>query len=206
MALIERSICEFTEELSSKSPVPGGGGAAALAGALGIALGNMVGALTVGKKKYVHVESQILELNRESGKLRVELLELIAADAAAFQPLSQAYGIPKDDPDREQVMEAALTAAVKPPLDIMKSCAKALELIAAYARIGSVIAISDAGCAAALCRGALDSAALNVYINTKSMKDREKAAALNAQVAALLAEYRQKAQTIYDEIAGRLEN
>ncbi|MDR2664773.1 MAG: cyclodeaminase/cyclohydrolase family protein, partial [Oscillospiraceae bacterium] len=91
---------EFANALASSSPTPGGGGAAALAGALGVALGSMVGSLTLGKKKYADVQGDIERIMESAAALRGELLALIDGDAAAFEPLSRAYGIPKDDPSR----------------------------------------------------------------------------------------------------------
>lgn len=200
---MERDIQNFLAALASKAPTPGGGGAAALCGAVGIALGNMVGNLTLGKKKYAEVEEDIAALNAKAEALRADFLALIDADAAAFEPLSKAYGIPKDDPARGEVMEAALLAAVQPPLEIMRKCVKALELIAEYAAKGSALAISDAGCAAAITRAACEAAALNVFVNTKPMRDREKAGEINREANELL----QKcalAREIYDNVTGRL--
>lgn len=111
---MERTIEGFLAALASPAPAPGGGGAAALTGALGIALGNMVGNLTLGKKKYAAVEEELLALNAEAEKLREELLELIDEDARAFLPLSRAYAIPRDDPERGKIMEEALLRAVRP--------------------------------------------------------------------------------------------
>ena len=200
----EMNLNQFLEQLASAAPVPGGGGASALAGALGIALGNMVGSLTVGKKKYAAVEDEIRDLNEKAAALREELLCLVEKDAEVFEPLSKAYGIPKDDPGREEVMANVLKAAAEVPLAIMKKCCEALDLIAVYAEKGSVLAVSDAGCAASLCRAAMESAALNVYINTKSMADRSLADSMNQEVCAMLQEYSQKADAIYQSVSGRL--
>ena len=200
---MERDIQNFLAALASKAPTPGGGGAAALCGAVGVALGNMVGNLTLGKKKYAEVQEDIAALNAKAESLREDFLALIDADAEAFEPLSRAYGIPKDEPARGEVMEAALLAAVQPPLEIMRKCVKALELIAEYAAKGSALAISDAGCAAAITRAACEAAALNVFVNTKPMRDREKAGEINREANELL----QKcalAREIYDNVTGRL--
>lgn len=108
---MERDVGKFLAALASAAPAPGGGGAAALCGALAIALGNMVGNLTLGKKKYAGVQDDITALNARAESLRLDFLALIDADAAAFEPLSRAYGIPKDDPGRAEIMEAALLRA-----------------------------------------------------------------------------------------------
>ena len=200
---MEKNVDKFLETLASSAPTPGGGGAAALCGAVGVALGNMVGNLTLGKKKYAEVQEDIAALNAKAESLREDFLALIDADAEAFEPLSKAYGIPKDEPARGEVMEAALLAAVQPPLEIMRKCVKALELIADYAAKGSALAISDAGCAAAITRAACEAAALNVFVNTKPMRDREKAGEINREANELL----QKcalAREIYNNVTGRL--
>ena len=201
---MEKNVDKFLAELASSAPTPGGGGAAALCGALGIALGNMVGNLTLGKRKYADVQEDIQALNAEAEALRADFVTLIDADAEAFAPLSRAYGIPKDDPSRAEVMETALKRAAEPPLEIIRKCAEALDLIAEYAAKGSALAISDAGCAAALCGAAMESAALNVKINTKSMKNRSVADNINAEMNELLQKYLALSQEIYNDVSGRL--
>ena len=201
---MEKNVEKFLEALASSAPTPGGGGAAALTGALGIALGNMVGNLTLGKKKYAGVQEDIAALNQRAEALRADFVALVDADAEAFEPLSRAYGIPKDDPARAEVMEAALKRAAEPPLEIMRKCAEALDLIAEYAAKGSALAISDAGCAAALAIAAMKAAALNVRINTKSMADREAASEMNAEAAGLCEKYEKEAEEIYQNVYGRL--
>lgn len=201
----EMNLDNFLEQLASNAPVPGGGGASALVGALGIALGNMVGSLTVGKKRYADVEEEIIALNEKADALRKELLELVEKDAEVFEPLSKAYGIPKDDPTRDTVMAKVLKEAAEVPLAIMRKCCEALELISVYGEKGSRLAVSDAGCGASMCRAALESAALNVYINTKSMKDRELAEKMNREVSEMLEKYGQMAAEIYETVAKGLK-
>ena len=201
---MEKNIDKFLAELASSAPTPGGGGAAALCGALGIALGNMVGSLTLGKKKYADVQEDITALNSRAEALRADFAALIDADAEAFAPLSRAYSIPKDAPGRDEIMESALLRAAEPPLEIMRKCAEALDVIAAYAAKGSALAVSDAGCAAALCGAALQAAALNVRINTKSMKNRATAEEIDAETDELLQKYSTIAQEIYKRVYGRL--
>lgn len=201
---MEKNIDKFLEALASSAPTPGGGGAAALCGALGIALGNMVGSLTLGKKKYADVQEDIAELNAKAEALRAGFVALVDADAEAFAPLSRAYAIPKDDPARDEIMEPALLRAAEAPLEIMRKCAEALDLISGYAAKGSALAISDAGCAAALCGAAMEAAALNVKINTKSMKNRAVADNINAEMNELLQKYVALSQEIYNDVSGRL--
>lgn len=201
---MEKNVDRFLETLASSAPTPGGGGAAALCGALGIALGNMVGSLTLGKKKYADVQEDIAELNAKAEALRAGFVALVDADAEAFAPLSRAYSIPKDDPARDEIMEPALLKAAEAPLEIMRKCAEALDLISGYAAKGSALAISDAGCAAALCGAAMEAAALNVKINTKSMNNRAVADNINAEMNELLQKYFVRSQEIYNDVSGRL--
>lgn len=198
------SLEQFSAKLASAAPTPGGGGAAALAGALAAALGNMVGSLTVGKKKYADVEDRIIELNAASEELRLKLLAQMDEDAKAFEPLSKAYGIPKDDPNRDQVLEECLHAAAEPPMNILRLSCEAAELIAEYGEKGSRLVISDAGCAAALVEGAIRSAALNVAINTRLMKDREYAEAMNKELDELVEKYVPLAEKTFEDVYGGL--
>ena len=190
MEMMERTCSQFLAELASKAPTPGGGGTAALVGAAGVALGNMVGNLTTGKKKYAAVEEKIQALNAKAETLRKELEALVQEDAEAFAPLAAAYGLPKDTPeqaaDKERVMETALTRAALVPIKIMQKCLEGITLAYSYAVDGSTMAISDAGCAAVLCKAALQAASLNVFVNTKLMANREFATALEHTAEQLL--------------------
>ena len=190
MEMMERTCSQFLAELASKAPTPGGGGTAALVGAAGVALGNMVGNLTTGKKKYAAVEEKIQALNAKAETLRKELEALVQEDAEAFAPQAAAYGLPKDTPeqaaDKERVMETALTRAALVPIKIMQKCLEGITLAYSYAVDGSTMAISDAGCAAVLCKAALQAASLNVFVNTKLMTNREFATALEHTAEQLL--------------------
>ena len=202
MDMTMESCRKFVEVLASDAPAPGGGGAAALVGAIGTALGNMVGSLTVGKKKYADVEAEILALKAKCDALQKELLDQVEADEKGFVPLSRAYGIPKDDPNRETVLEEATLTACGVPVHIMELCCEALETISVFAAKGSRLAVSDAGCAAVCVKAALQAASLNVFINTKTLKDREKAEELNAKCLGMLERY----GTMADEIFGTVKD
>ena len=199
---------EFVEVLASKAPVPGGGGASALVGAIGTALGNMVGSLTVGKKKYADVEEEMYELKGKADALQKELLHLIERDAEVFEPLSKAYGIPRnteeEKAEKARVMEIVLKDACSVPMEIMERCCEAIDLIEVFAEKGSTLAISDAGVGATFCKAALEGASLNVFINTKSMKNREYADELNKKADKMLSVYTKKAEEIYQSVAARL--
>ena len=204
MKFIDQTVASFTQELASPAPVPGGGGASALAAAIGISLGDMVGELTVGKKRYADVEEDIRLLMERSQALRIRFLELVDADAEVFAPLAKAYGIPKDDPNRAQVMEEALRTACSVPMDIMRACAQALDIIEEFAAKGSKLAISDAGCGAILCKAAMQAASLNVFINTKSMKDRDCAVALEEEANALLTKYTALGDSVFETVVNKI--
>ena len=210
MEMMEKSCGQFLAELAGKAPTPGGGGASALVGAAGVALGNMVGSLTVGKKKYAAVEADIQALNARAETLRGELEALVQADAEAFAPLAAAYGLPKDTPEqaahKAAVLEKALDAACAVPLQIMEKCAEGIALAEEYAAKGSVMAVSDAGCAAALCKAALQAASLNVFINTKLMADRSRADVLDAKADNMLNEFVPRADAVFASVMQKLRN
>ena len=191
---------KFVEVLASDAPAPGGGGAAALVGAIGTALGNMVGSLTVGKKKYADVQDEIIDLKAKCDALQKELLDQVEADEVNFLPLAKAYGIPKDDPNRDQIMEEAIVIACSVPMKIMELCCQAIEYIAVFAAKGSRLAVSDAGCGAVCCKAALQAASLNVFINTKTLKNREVAEQMNAKANAMMDKYCAMADEIFGEV------
>ncbi len=207
MKFADKSCTEFVNVLASKEPVPGGGGASALAGAIGIALGSMVGSLTLGKKKYADVEEDIRTLMAKADEIRARMIRLIDRDAEVFEPLAKAYGMPKETPEEQaekaRVMEIVLKDACDVPLEIMRAACDAIEAIAEFAAKGSKLAISDAGCAASVCRASLESAALNVFINTKAMADRERAERINKEANEMLDKYVAKADAIYQDVRGR---
>ncbi|MCR5000086.1 MAG: cyclodeaminase/cyclohydrolase family protein [Lachnospiraceae bacterium] len=188
----ETRIQQFIEELSSDAPTPGGGGASGLVAACGMALGNMVLSLTTGKKKYAEFQPEIESLIAKANKLTEQLLLDVDADAKAFLPLSEAYGLPKTTPEeityREKVMEEALVVASEAPLHMMDDIMQAMHLIHRIAEIGSRLAISDAGVGIQCCMAAIRGASLNVFINTNLMKNRDVAADMNHRADSLLAE------------------
>ena len=194
------SCREFVSVLASDAPAPGGGGAAALVGAIGTALGNMVGSLTVGKKKYAAVEEEIIALKAKCDDLQKQLLDQVEADEVNFLPLAKAYGIPKDDPNRDKVLEEATIIACSTPMHIMELCCEAIEAISVFAAKGSRLAVSDAGCGAVCCKAALQAASLNVFINTKSLKNREVVEEMNAKANGMLDKYCAMADEIFASV------
>ena len=200
MDMTMESCRKFVEVLASDAPAPGGGGAAALVCAIGTALGNMVGSLTVGKKKYADVEAEIIALQGKCSALQKELLDQVEADEKGFVPLAKAYGIPKDDPARAETLEKATVTACQVPVRIMELCCEAMEAIAVFAAKGSRLAVSDAGCAAVCVKAARQAASLNVFINTKTLKDRALAEEMNARCLGMLETYGAMADGIFETV------
>ena len=200
MEMNDLSCAQFLAQLASKAPTPGGGGTAALVGAAGVALGNMVGSLTVGKKKYADVEEEIKALMKECDDLQTQLLDQVPADAEGFVPLAKAYGIPKDDPTRAETLEKATIIACQVPMHIMELCCKSLDAIKVFADKGSRLAVSDAGCGAVIVKSALQAASLNVFINTKSLKNREVAEDMNRHANVMLNKYCSVADEIFNDV------
>lgn len=200
MDMTMESCRKFVEVLASDAPAPGGGGASALVGAIGTAMGNMVGSLTVSKKKYADVEAEILALKAKCDTLQTELLNQVEADEQGFLPLAKAYGIPRDAPNRDQILEEATLTACAVPVRIMELCCEAMEAIAVFAAKGSRLAVSDAGCAAVCVKAALQAASLNVFINTRTLKNREAAEEMNAKCLGMLDKYGAMADEIFETV------
>lgn len=200
MSFKNKTIAEFSEELASAAAVPGGGGAAALLASLAASLTSMVANLTKGKKYEAvaeEVQAEVVKLEA----LRLRFLQMIDEDAVAFEPLSKAYSLPRSTEEelqyRDAIMANALQEAAAAPLELMRVTAELIDHIELMSRIGSRIAISDAGVAASFAKAVLESALLNVYINTKLMKDRSAAAAMNAKAD----EYATKAELAAEILA-----
>ncbi|NLH01505.1 MAG: cyclodeaminase/cyclohydrolase family protein [Clostridiales bacterium] len=205
MSFSDLSVRSFTDVLASNEPVPGGGGASALVGAIGTALASMVGNFTTGKKKYSEFEPDIQRILAQAQELRNALLLQIDEDARCFEPLSKSYGIPKDDPQRDEVMENALRLACSAPLEIMKTAAKAIDLHSELAVKGSSLMLSDVGVGVLCCKSALMGASLNIFINSRLMKDTEYAHNLKSEAEALLSEYCALADRTYSTVLEKLK-
>lgn len=206
----KQAIHEFLDILSSKQPVPGGGGASALAGALGTALGLMVGNLTVGKKKYADVEEEVILMMEKLTSMQAEMVHLSDEDARVFAPLAAAYGLPSGTEEeklyKQAVMEENLLEASLVPLRVMELSVEILGILRELEQKGSVMAISDVGVAVQFIRTALTGAVMNIYINTKSMKDKEKAKEIDNQAIRFLSEGVVLADKIYTNVLQRLKS
>jgi len=200
----ECTINTFLVELSSKEPVPGGGGASAFIGAVGVALCSMVANLTSGKKKYVQYQSDIDSIISRTSESISNLLNLIEQDAEVFEPLSAAYGISKDDPNRYEILESALIKACSVPVEILKEMARVIDVVEQLSVKGSKLAVSDVGVAASACRSAIEGAIMNVYINTKLMKNRDYAVQINKEADAIFQDSVNRCSVIYKKVTDEL--
>lgn len=199
--MMEDMTCAgFASALASKESVPGGGGAAAYAGALAAALDGMVARFTTGKRAYADVEEDIQRIIGESDKACMRMMELVDEDAEGFFPLSQAYAIPRDDPGRDEVLERCTKQAIEAPFAMMRVACQVIRLAEELFKKGSKMLISDVGCAAALARASLEAAALSVAVNTSALRDGEYAKRINGECKEMLAEYPSRAQAVVDGV------
>ncbi len=203
MDMRDMTLDTFQKTLSSKAAVPGGGGAAALAAALGVSLGSMVGELTLGKPRYAPVQEEMTQLTQQAKDLADRFLSLIDEDAQAFLPLSRAYAIPREQAGRAEEKERCLRLAIEPPREMVRLCCRSISLLEKFAVMGSSLAVSDAAAGAALCRGALWAAAVNVKVNTKSLSDRAYADEINRETDQLTEQFSARADRLYDQICSR---
>ena len=204
----DKSIQIFLDELASKSATPGGGSVSALLGAQSAALTSMVCNLTLGKPKYAEVEVEMQILLQKSEALREKLTGLIKADVDVFNRLMAAYGLPKETEEekfaRTEAIQSVLKAATEVPLDCARACAEAIELSRCAANKGNLGVISDAGAAVMAGYGGLKSAALNVYINTGSLKDRQFAESKLTELETILKDIDVVVEDVYQTVKTKL--
>jgi formiminotetrahydrofolate cyclodeaminase len=204
----DSTIAEFLDDLASERPAPGGGGAAAVCGAIGAALVSMVANLTIGKKNYEAVSEDLKAVNAKAEALRAELTHAIEEDVAAFNAVMGAYGLPRASEDEKAKRTAAIQAALKEatlaPLRAVKACFEVIRLSEEAADKGNLNVISDAGVAVLAANAGLRSAALNVFINAKAIKDREFAGQQLSEVNALLAQAAQMTESVYQTVRGKI--
>ena len=187
--LMKLSCEEFLEKLASKEPVPGGGGAAALGGAISAALAAMVANLTLGKEKFLSVESEMLRLAAASEYLRQELLQLAQEDASVFEAFMNCYKMPKATDAEKALRQAKIQEAAKMaaeiPLKIGEQSLAVLLLAAEAAELGNPAVITDAAVAALMARAAVRSAVYNVKINLNLINDRDYCSVVSGRITAL---------------------
>lgn len=203
------TIGKFLDELASDAPTPGGGGAAALSGAMGAALVSMVCNLTIGKKNYEAVADDLKKTLQRAESLRVALTKGIDEDVVAFNTLMSAYGLPRGTDEektkRIQAIQLALKEATLAPLQTCKVCYEVIELSKEAAEKGNLNVISDAGVAVLAANAGLRSCALNVFINAKSIKDREFAEAQLKEVNALLKKAAVETEAVYETVKNKID-
>lgn len=197
------TIKEFVNDLASNKPI-GGGCGCALVAALAAALGQMVGSLTINKKKYINNKQELTELMNETSELINILLQAIEDDQKALYPLLQAYKISKEDKSREQTIQNALKQAALSPYNLFLNITKVIDLLQKYSQLGSPIALSDAATGAMLAHGALYGTAINVKVNTTNIKDDEFKNITEKQINYLLDIYSNKAINIYNTVSERI--
>jgi methenyltetrahydrofolate cyclohydrolase len=204
----DQSIQVFLNELASKTSTPGGGSAAAIMGAMGAALVSMVCNLTIGKKNYAEVEEELRSVLARAEAVRERLTDMIQADVEVFDQVMSAYGLPKDTEEqkaaRSHAIQVALKAATEVPLDCARVCLEAIKLSQIVAEKGNPSVISDAGVAVLAAYAALRSAALNVYVNAKGIKDEAFVKARLAELEKILEGMDTLTESIYQRIKGNL--
>ncbi len=203
-----QSIQEFLDQLASSAPTPGGGGAAALMGAMGAALTSMVCNLTIGKEKYKDVEAEMQETLNKAEDLRSRLTDMIAADVEVFDKLMGSYGLPKETEEekaaRSEAIQSALREATDVPLECARACADVIAVSRSAAEKGNLNVISDAGVSVMAAYAALKSAALNVYINAGSIKDKAFAEERLAELEKIMASADKDTDQIYNIVKDKL--
>ncbi len=203
------TLNSFLDELASSPPAPGGGSVAALAGALGAALTSMVCRLTIGKKKYAEVETEVKTILTQAEALRGQFTSLVDEDTAAFNKVMEAYALPKDSEAQKALRSAAIHEATKEatmvPLEVMKHCIDAMALAENAAAKGNVNSVSDAGVSALMLHAACESAALNVRINLKGFNDNEFVGWKTDELDSLLKTARMMLEEVQSVVTSRLE-
>lgn len=204
-----KTINAFLDELASSSPAPGGGSVAALAGALGAGLVSMVCALTIGKKKYADVESEMKKIQVQSEALRSQFTALVDRDTDAFNKVMETYALPKETEPQKALRSAAIRAATKEatlvPLEVMKHCIDGLALAQNVAASGNANSVSDAGVAALMLHAACEGAALNVKINLNGLDDTDFVGWKVEEVDSILKTSRMMVEEVQGIVASRLE-
>ncbi|MEE9412535.1 MAG: cyclodeaminase/cyclohydrolase family protein [Methylococcales bacterium] len=208
MNITQQTIDEFMDDLSSKAATPGGGSVAAIMGGMAAALISMVANLTIGKKNYVYVETQMQDLLNQSEGLKIQLLDMIRADINAFDLVMTAYKLPKTTDDdtstRNQAIQTALKTATDVPLQCAVACRSVIQLCEIAAQIGNKNVVTDAGVAVLAAQAALRSAALNVYINIGNIEDQAFTKSREEKLNFLLEGVDKQTEEIYQLVKSKL--
>lgn len=204
--LMNENCIRFSDALASAAPVPGGGGAAAYCGALAASLCAMAGNVTAGRARYADRRTALEPVLERCERLRLRLLSLVDEDAEGFAPLSAAYAIPREAPDRAERLRRASADACKAPAEMLEVCAELTELLEEMEGLASPLLLSDVGCGAALCASAMESAALNVLVNVRSFPEDRELAALRDKTEEILEKCLPRARALYSRVRAGLES
>lgn len=206
MPMMTMTCTAFSEALAAKESIPGGGSAAAYVGALGAALASMAVQFTLGKERYAAHESDLEAILARTDSIRERLVALVVADSLALEPLAVAYGIPKEDPGRAEILEKATREACAAPREMMTLACETIELTEQLCEMASPLLLSDVGCAAAMSRASLEAASLNITVNTATLLDRVVAEEMDGECEALLREYSPRAEAVVEAVRDRLSS
>ena len=202
--MLDKTCHTFIDELGSTAPVPGGGSASALVGAIGAALGTMAGVLTSGKKSAAEHEEELQELIALSRQLTVRFKEAVNRDVTAFEPLAQAYRLPNQTEEEKRIRAEAirehLVSATEAPLELTELCAEALKILDRYSIIVNKMVVSDVGVGVAMCEAALKGARLNVVINLRSMQEGPVRKKLSDRLESATAQGLETAEIVYQRV------
>jgi formiminotetrahydrofolate cyclodeaminase len=206
--ITQSSVGEFLDDLASGAPTPGGGSAAAIMGAMGAALVSMVCRVTIGRKGHEAVAAEMEAVRDEADKLRARLTAMVAEDVAAFDGLMAAYRLPKSGEEEQRLRSAAiqssLRAATETPLQCARACAEVVALSRRAGESGYAGVISDAGVGVLAANSALRSAALNVYINAPSLKDKAFVSQATQELEKLLETCARESESVFALVRSRL--
>ena len=198
------SCLDFSRQLASKAPVPGGGGAAALIGALAAALGTMATKLTLGKKKFLPYEEDHRRIIRDTNRIRLRFLNLMEEDAVLFKPLSRVYSLDRNSPGYAEKLRNATLDACRAPFEMMQRSCDLVVLLEELREKCSALLLSDVGCTAVAVQAALKAASMNVLVNTRMLPADAEAAEIAEQTEAMLAEFLPRAEAVSDAVMAHL--
>jgi methenyltetrahydrofolate cyclohydrolase len=208
MALVDKPVTEFLDELASGAPAPGGGSVAALSGALGAALVSMVCNLTIGRKKYADVEPEVKKVLGQAEALRGDLTGFLDEDVAVFNVVAAAMKMPRDTEEqkaaRQEALQAALKNATAVPMKVARASAAVMDLCEPMANMGNANAVSDAGVAVLAAEAGLRSAALNVLINLGWIEDSDFVGQMRVMLDGLLAGRPKMKEEVYRLVESKL--
>lgn len=199
------TLLEFSDLLGAKVSAPGGGAACAYSASLAAALGSMVVNFTLGKARYAAYQEELGQILERCQQVAREMVAGVEKDAEAFGQISAAWALPKEDPQREVALVQAAKLGSEPAFEVLRAVDALTPDLERLVNIGSRLLISDVGCAAALARAAVEAAALNVKINTRSCSDAAWATAAHAQCESSVARVVPRLSAVYDAVAKQLE-